>query len=45
VNAPRDEVLLYGRANETAARFVAYFGSYLLWGTVVVIVSGMLMLG
>ncbi|MFU8814637.1 MAG: hypothetical protein ACNA7W_04770 [Pseudomonadales bacterium] len=44
MNAPGDEVAIYGQANETAARVVAYFGPYLFWGAVGVIVSGILLM-
>ncbi len=40
-----EEAVAYSRANENAARFVAYFGPYLFWGAVGLICSGMLLLG
>ena len=34
----QDEI--YGHANETAARVIAYLGPYLFWGTVGTILGG-----
>jgi hypothetical protein len=45
VNGHREDgEAFYARANENAARAVAYFGPYLFWGTVGVIVGGIVML-
>jgi hypothetical protein len=43
VNGPHHEIV-YGRANESAARAVAYLGPYLFWGLMSVIFGGILML-
>jgi hypothetical protein len=43
VNGPHHEIV-YGRANESAARAVAYFGPYLFWGMVSVIVGSIMVL-
>ncbi|MEQ8860671.1 MAG: hypothetical protein RIC56_18670 [Pseudomonadales bacterium] len=40
-----EEGVVYSRANENAARVVAYFGPYLFWGAVGLIGSGILLLG
>lgn len=40
-----EEAVTYSRANDNAARVVAYFGPYLFWCTVGLIASGILLLG
>jgi hypothetical protein len=37
-----DSDAFYGPANENVARMVAYFGSYLLWGSLGLIAAGIL---
>ncbi len=45
MNGHDDEAVVYGRANDNAARIIAYFGPYLFWCTVGVIASAILLLG
>lgn len=45
MNGQEEEAAVYSPANDTAARFVAYFGPYLFWGALCVIASGILLLG
>lgn len=46
MNGPEDNpVLTYSRANDSAARVIAYFSPYLFWGTVSVIAAGIFMIG
>jgi len=45
MNGQKDEAsIVYSRADDTAARLVAYLSPYLFWGTVGVIVSGIFLL-
>ncbi|HEX7036311.1 MAG TPA: hypothetical protein VF210_11080 [Pseudomonadales bacterium] len=46
MNGQNDEHALgYGRADDRAARVIAYFGPYLFWGAVGVVTTGLLLLG
>ena len=40
-----EHVLGYDRADDRAARVIAYFGPYLFWGALGVVTTGLLLLG
>jgi len=45
MNGHDEDAVAYSRANDNAARVIAYFGPYLFWGAVGVIASAILLLG
>jgi len=45
MNGHDEEAVVFSRANDNAARLIAYFGPYLFWCAVGVIASGILLLG
>lgn len=40
-----DPALACSRANDTAARLIAYFGPYLFWGMLGMVTTGFFLLG
>jgi hypothetical protein len=46
MNGPDDNhVAAYGRANDNAARLIAYLSPFLFWGTVGMLATGIFLLG
>lgn len=40
-----EQALGFGRADDRAARMIAYFGPYLFWGALGVVTTGLFLLG
>jgi len=45
MNGHDEEAVVFSRANDNAARVIAYFGPYLFWSAVSVIASAILLFG
>lgn len=44
MNGQDEQAAVYSRANDNAARAIAYFGPYLFWGAMTVVTSAVFLL-